>query len=342
MQKDITQKELEGYNDVFADIYNELIFGGKQVLREEDLIALPTESFTRNTDGTVHQGLRDVRKADKRNGEYRLIWCIENQSGTDNTMPERIMGYEYAAYEEQIKALMAENKKKNISAVTRRLHAHQKLAPVVTVVMNWSEEEWTGPRCLHDMLEFPEELEEELRPLVSDYSFHLIEMARLPEEVRRRFRSDFRILAEYAATRKEPEKWEEFLQTDSLRMLHPEEVLDALKAVSGDIRYGQIMNQLTKREKEEGVKMCVVAEKLERIGIEKGMQEGHRRGVQEGRRQGMQEGRLRGMQEGIHQNMLQVICNMLRKNRSEEEILELTECSREVLEEARALLQDEC
>ena len=109
-------------------------------------------------------------------------------------------------------------------------------------------------------------------------------------------------------------------------MLHPEEVLDALKAVSGDARYGQIMKQLTKKEKEEGVKMCAVAEKLEKIGIEKGMQEGRRQ----------------GMQEGIHQNMLQVICNMLRKNRSEEEILELTECSREVLEEARALLQDEC
>ena len=66
--------------------------------------------------------------------------------------------------------------------------------------------------------------------------------------------------------------------------------------------------------------MCVVAEKLEKIGIEKGMQEGRR--------------------QGMHQNMLQVICNMLRKNRSEEEILELTECSREVLEEARRLLQN--
>ena len=119
-------------------------------------------------------------------------------------------------------------------------------------------------------------------------------------------------------------------------MLHPEEVLDALKAVSGDARYGQIMKQLTKKEKEEGVKMCVVAEKLEKIGIEKGMQEGRRQGMQEGRRQGMQEGR----QQGIHQNMLQVICNMLRKNRSEAEILELTECSREVLEEARRLLQN--
>ena len=103
-------------------------------------------------------------------------------------------------------------------------------------------------------------------------------------------------------------------------MLHPEEVLDALKAVSGDARYGQIMKQLTKKEKEEGVRMCVVAEKLEKIGIEKGIQEGRR--------------------QGIHQNMLQVICNMLRKNRSEAEILELTECSREVLEEARRLLQN--
>ena len=273
MQKDITEKELVQCNDVFADIYNEGIFGGKKILREEDLLSLPTESLTRNMDGTVRQGFRDVRKADRRSGTYRLIWNLENQSGTDNTMPERVMGYEYASYEEQIKALMAENRKAGKPAFTKRIHEDQKLVPVITAVLNWGEKEWSGPRHLHEMLKFPEGLEEELRPMAADYSFHLVEMGSLPEEVRNRFQSDFRILAEYAATRKEPEKWEAFLREYPKKLDHPEELFDALKAVAGDERYEQIAEQLTKEEKEEGVRMCVVAEKLERIGIEKGRME---------------------------------------------------------------------
>ncbi|MCI7263583.1 MAG: Rpn family recombination-promoting nuclease/putative transposase, partial [Clostridiaceae bacterium] len=259
MQKDITEKELVQCNDVFADIYNEGIFGGKKILREEDLLPLPTESLTRTMDGTLRQGIRDVRKADRRSGTYRLIWNLENQSGTDNTMPERVMGYEYASYEEQIKALMAENRKAGNPAVTKRIHDDQKRVPVITAVLNWGEREWSGPRHLHEMLKFPEGLEEELRPMAADYSFHLIEMGSLPEEVRNRFQSDFRVLAEYAATRKEPEKWEAFLREYPKKLDHPEELFDALKAVAGDERYEQIAEQLTKEEKEEGIRMCVVA-----------------------------------------------------------------------------------
>ena len=56
MQKDTTEKKLEDWNDVYADIINVLFFGGKKVLKEEELISLPTESFTRNMDGTIRKG----------------------------------------------------------------------------------------------------------------------------------------------------------------------------------------------------------------------------------------------------------------------------------------------
>ena len=36
-EKDIAEKTLEAYNDVFADIVNGLLFEGKQVVREEAL-----------------------------------------------------------------------------------------------------------------------------------------------------------------------------------------------------------------------------------------------------------------------------------------------------------------
>ena len=41
MKKDIVEKRLEDHNDVFADIFNNLLFDGKGILRAEDLISLP-------------------------------------------------------------------------------------------------------------------------------------------------------------------------------------------------------------------------------------------------------------------------------------------------------------
>lgn len=111
MQKDITKKRLEDFNDVFADVFNALLFEGEEVLSEEFLEPLPTEAFTRKQDGGLRQGNRDVCKADKRNGFYRLICGQENQEGIDNTMPQRIMGYDSASYEGQVRQLISENTK---------------------------------------------------------------------------------------------------------------------------------------------------------------------------------------------------------------------------------------
>lgn len=47
MKKDIAKKRLEEHNDVYADIFNALLFEGRPVLQEESLVPLPTEAFTR-------------------------------------------------------------------------------------------------------------------------------------------------------------------------------------------------------------------------------------------------------------------------------------------------------
>lgn len=163
------------------------------------------------------------------------------------------------------------------------------------------------------MLEFPPEIEEEIRPLVADYPIHLLEMSTLPEEVRNRFQSDFRILAEYAACRSEPERWKGFMKNYDGTIVHPEELLDALSAVASDSRYKEIKERLVQNEngekKEGGLKMCVVAEELENIGIQK------------------------GIKEGASQELRKVIRNMLRNGLPEEMICAVTECSREFLNE---------
>lgn len=281
MEKDITKKRLEDYNDVFADIFNALLFEGKEILSEKHLIPLPTEGFSRRTDGRLRQGNRDVRKADIWCGHYRLILGEENQEGIDNTMPQRLMGYDFSSYEEQIKEYVSENASSKKPAITKRIHDAQKLAPVITMVLYWGAEEWKSPLRLHDMLEFPPETEKEIKPFVADYPMNLIQMVRLPEEVRERLKSDFRLLAEYVAYRNQPEKLKRMVLEEKQAIRHPEEFLDALSAVSGDRRYESIYEQVMERIKnEEEVTMCVLIDEFENRGVERGIEQGIEQGIE--------------------------------------------------------------
>ena len=62
MSKNAVEMRLEEHGDVFVDIYNNLYFGGKEVIREEDLVHLPATSYTRKVDGSLRGGIRDIRK----------------------------------------------------------------------------------------------------------------------------------------------------------------------------------------------------------------------------------------------------------------------------------------
>lgn len=60
--KDITEKHLEDYNDVFADIANVLLFHGERLIKEEDLENSSTHSMYKADDGELHETERDVSK----------------------------------------------------------------------------------------------------------------------------------------------------------------------------------------------------------------------------------------------------------------------------------------
>ena len=61
--KDISEKMLEEYSDVFADIFNGLLFEGRKVIDPEDLTDVPGQrSQFRADDGALHEQERDVSK----------------------------------------------------------------------------------------------------------------------------------------------------------------------------------------------------------------------------------------------------------------------------------------
>ncbi len=65
-EKDIAQKILEAHNDVFSDIVNVLLFGGKKVLTADELEDQSPNAFYK-ADGKLHEldvmWRKDGRKA---------------------------------------------------------------------------------------------------------------------------------------------------------------------------------------------------------------------------------------------------------------------------------------
>ena len=299
MEKDKVEKRLEEYEDVFADIFDNLLLKGMGVVRAEELVLSSTSTYSRMDDGSLRGGMRDIRMESRYHERYRLICGIENQTDIDNTMPERVMGYEYADYEAQVKRIMAQNRKEKKSAGARRIFKYQKLNPVITGVLYYGNQEWKSPLRLHEMLQFPPGMEEKLKPYVADYPINLIQVSRLTDEERDRLTSDFWIVAEYLACKDNEDKWRGFIKSEK-EILHIEELLDVLLEISKDEHYDKLRNMI-KREgrRKEKWSMCKIAETLDRWGFEKGRREGMLVGIEEGRAEGRAEGRTEGRTEGI-------------------------------------------
>jgi len=266
--KSVVEQKLLEYPDVFADVCNAYCFGGEAVLREDGLEPMTASAFTRDADDEMRGRLRDVRKKCYVDGrEHPMICQIENQTDIDNTMPVRMLGYEYAAYEEQIDRYQDENKKNKRDAGSRRIFSDQKLTPVMTLVLNYGDRRWKRPLGLHDMMKWPEKLPEEVKRRVVDYPLHVVDVAYPTKEERMRLKSDFRIVAEYLACKDDIEEWEEFLKEDP-QIRHVEALLDVLGAISKDEKYDTLLELIRKKGQKEEWSMCYVLDEYMRRGLE--------------------------------------------------------------------------
>ena len=129
-EKDITERYLESYNDVFADVVNVLLFDGKRRVNPEDLKDTRARTFYK-ADGKLHEQERDISKLWVAEGAVISLIGFENQTEADWDMPLRVLGYEGADYRGQ-------------------LSAGQGLYPVVTLVLYFGDSPWTAPRTLFE------------------------------------------------------------------------------------------------------------------------------------------------------------------------------------------------
>ena len=99
--KDIAEKALLSKNDVFADIINNFLYNGRQVIKPEALEDAPTTHMY-DANGEVHELHRDVAKYWKDGNAILSLIGVENQTEIDIDMPLRMIAYDGAAYRAQL------------------------------------------------------------------------------------------------------------------------------------------------------------------------------------------------------------------------------------------------
>lgn len=245
-QKDLSEKILVAYDDVFADIVNVLLFKGQSMILPEELEERGAKAVYKE-DGLLHELDRDVVKRWRKGDVCLACIGIENQTAVDPDMVFRVIGYDGTTYRAQLNEKMSE--------VVRY--------PVLTIVLYFGyQKRWNSPVSLLEKVEVPEGLD----PYVQDYRMNLFEIAYLSEEQVELFQSDFKIVADYFVQKRKNKEY----RPSNMTIRHVEAVLQLLSVMENDSRFLEIQYMGNGRKVET---MCDVLDRAIEKGVEQGVNE---------------------------------------------------------------------
>ena len=244
-QKDMAEKLLADYNDVFADIVNVLLFDGRNEISEDDLIETKVKSQYKADDSKLHEQERDVAKILKKDNVKIVLLGLENQTAVDTDMPLRCLAYDGASYRSQL------------------LNKNAERYPVITVVLYFGMDRWNKNRYSSEAVHVPEIW----KPYFNDYQAHVFEIAYLTPEQVKMFKSDFGIVADYFVQKRMTGDY----IGSSEDIKHIDEVMKLL-AVFADKRF--MDNMVISNSKGRPRNMCEVLDRIEEKGRTEGIEKG--------------------------------------------------------------------
>ena len=264
-------------NEIFADAFNYLMYGGRQVIKAEELREIDTTELAvpyGNEAKAPVQKYRDILKLWNAMMDDNAIYVIlgaELQDKVHYGMPVKDGLYDMLGYSKQIEEIRRSYRKQNDKddseakivaedgAIRIRLTSEEflsgmrkgdKLLPIVTAVVYLGDTPWDGPRSLHDMLDFGNE---EIRRFVPDYRLNLISPADMSDEEFAKFNTDLGFAME--VIKHQSTDADEVISRTDHRKIERDTALFLNSAVKLNLEY---------EEETGGVDMCLAMEKKQK------------------------------------------------------------------------------
>jgi len=292
---DILDKRFFGDRERFAELLNREIYHGREVLVPEQLEPLKRKypSLT-SASGEMERDvfMRDIRQD--------ICYGLEIESGSDRSMPERVMTYDAGEYEHQIREIrkghMCRKGYQDYRDKKSRMKEDDLLMPTVTIVLYLGEGHWEGRIRLKEMFRISEEVEGQLGGLLRDYGFPLLEAEAIEYE---KYHTDLREFFLVMQCRRDKERLRELFHQERFRQLDRE----AQHVIAAHLNNSKVFEKV-----EEGMSVCKAMEDI----------------CMEEREKGKMEERFRTMQRMLHSGL------------AEELILDILDCTKEELAAAAA------
>lgn len=311
MELDLSKKNCLADNERYADLINGLLLDGKQQVKPEELQDMDTQGS-----GLVallagnrirHRHLyRDLVKKVCQGVNFVVIG-VENQEQVHYLMPVRCLSYDVAEYDRQVR--LFRKKVRRLKGISRAeflsgFRKNDKLQPCITLVLYYGEH-WDGARSLHELLDF-ENITPQLQTYINDYPIHVFEIRKLENtEV---FRTDLKQIFEFIKYSSDKKKLRRLVQNDPAYQEMDEDAYDMA------VQYADATQLIdVKADYKNGgkINMCRALTEM------------------------LQDEHATGLKEGHTAAIKSIVVKMVRSGKTDEEIMELTECSIELIYEVR-------
>lgn len=281
---ELDKKQKQYFEDPrrFADIWNALMFQGLEVVSSEELSeGSPVQSYA-DPDQTLER-IADMIMKRVSDGNLLALLVLENAGNVDYAITPKIFLEEALAYNKQVKQIRRRNKKlreamKAFGPVGELLYQFKKtdrLRPVATLVLYWSEEPWDGANTMEEIIDFRGV--EELREFVPKFKIHFVDMSKVEDTSL--FKTDVRSMVEYFQRRNDKEKFREYLENCEEEYDLDEDGMLVLGELVKSKELKMLQEEKARKKTKEndgegsGDKMCKAITELIEEGVEKGRQE---------------------------------------------------------------------
>ena len=283
---DITQKKFFTDDERFADFVNAVYFGGRRVVKPEELKDVP-ETARKADEEAVFERTCDVIKKCTKDGAVFAVYVMENQKTVDYRMPVRVMLEESLRYDSQTKQIAKKNREQrknteceepvNDGEFLYNFRKKDRLTPIYTMVVYWGEDEWDGATSLRELVEVPmedEQLREVMLEMLPDYKIRVYDLNK--EKDFSAFQTNLRTVFEFYAQHNNGKAMKEYMEAhrEEVEVLDKESRFFLSKMLKAKNLEKLLKSREQKKEKKEETSMCKAIDELIEEGKQKGIEQG--------------------------------------------------------------------
>lgn len=276
----------------YADLFNGILFDGRQVIMSDNLEPVDSQSNLLVLDkGKKIRTVERYRDIVMRwnNNAYLVLMATEIQDSVNYAMPVRKMLYDSLSYTDQMRELWqslpndAPEKQIGTKEFFSRFRKKDKIAPVITIVFYYGDE-WDGNVDLYDMFGFDSELLMDenidvLKKYISNYNINLFNPNKM--EDLSVFKTDLHIVFDMLRYKGNKEKLLEY--TEKNRKYFSCVDYESAQAIKTLLGTDVLLRGKLNSKKKEGNDVCKALQDLYDDGVADGKELGREEGREEGK-----------------------------------------------------------